>query len=308
LQRRGRKPPSTDAKKASQEAAATRKTFGQCADELIRSKRREWRSEVHAGQWRSTIDRYCAPILDMPVDAVDTVQVLRCLQPIWNRIPETAARVRGRIELVLDYAKANKLRSGENPAAWRGHLALILPKRQKLSRSHHPALPYQGIPAFLATIRDQGIAGAALEFTILTAVRAGETLGATWNEIDLESRVWEILASRTKTGIVHRVPLSIQVLRILGSLASIQQGDHIFAIGGRAMRKLCPAGVTVHGMRSSFRDWCGEETSFPREVAEAALGHATGNLVEQAYRRGDALEKRRELMTAWADYCATVHA
>jgi integrase len=154
-----------DAKKAAREAAAARKTFGQCADELIKSKRREWRSDVHAGQWRTTIDDYCGPILDMPVDAIDTAAILSVLQPIWGRIPETASRLRGRIEAVLDYAKANGLRSGENPAAWRGHLALILPKRQKLSRGHHAALPYADLPEFIAKLREtESIHALALEF------------------------------------------------------------------------------------------------------------------------------------------------
>jgi integrase len=296
-----------DQKKALREAAASNQTFGQCANALILAKRREWRSEVHAGQWRSTIDRYCAPILDMPVGEIGVVEVLRCLQPIWNRIPETATRLRGRIELVLDFAKASKLRSGENSASWRGNLAMILPKRQKLSRSHHPALPYQDVPAFLAKIRDRGVAGAALEFCILTATRSGEVLGAQWSEIDLGSRVWTIPAARTKTGVAHRVPLSIQALGILGSMASIQQSDRIFPVGDHAMRKLCPKGVTVHGARSSFRDWVSEETFFARELAEAALAHVTGK-VEAAYRRGDALEKRRELMTAWANYCVESRA
>jgi hypothetical protein len=164
-----------DAKKADQEAAAARKTFGQCADELIKSKRREWRSEVHAAQWRTTIDDYCGPILDKPVDAIDTATVLSVLQPIWGRIPETASRLRGRIEVVLDYAKANGLRSGENPAAWRGHLALILPKRQKLSREHHAAMPYPDIPGFIAKLREvESIPALALEFLVLTAGRSGE--------------------------------------------------------------------------------------------------------------------------------------
>src|SRR3984893_9562635 len=169
-----------DAKKADQEAAAARKTFGQCADELIKSKRREWRSEVHAAQWRTTIDDYCGPILDKPVDAIDTQAVLGVLQPVWGRIPETASRLRGRIEAVLDFAKAHKLRAGENPAAWRGHLALILPQRQKLSRGHHRAMAYPDIPEFLGKLRESGsIQALALEFTILTAARSGEVLGAT---------------------------------------------------------------------------------------------------------------------------------
>ena len=173
-------------KKAGQEAAAARKTFGQCADELIKSKRREWRSEIHAAQWRRTIDDYCEPILDKPCDAIGTEAVLGVLQPVWGRIPETASRLRGRIEAVLDYAKANGLRSGENTAAWRGQLALILPKRQKLSRGHHQAMTYPDIPEFLGKLRESGsIQALALEFLILTAARSGEVLGARWAEFDL---------------------------------------------------------------------------------------------------------------------------
>jgi integrase len=299
-----------DAKKAAQEAAAAHKTFGQCADELIKSKRREWRSEIHAAQWRTTINDYCGPILDKPVDTIDTAAVLSILQPVWNRIPETASRLRGRIEAVLDYGKANGLRSGENPAAWRGHLALILPKRQKLSRGHHQAMPYPDIPEFLGKLRDtESIHALALEFLVLTAARSGEVLSATWDEIDLDAQVWVIPASRMKAGREHRVPLSARAMAILDRMASIRTGDLVFP-GQRRRRPLSGAamgalvtGATVHGFRSSFRDWAGEETSFPREIAEQALAHATGGAVEQAYRRGDALEKRRGLMEAWANYC-----
>jgi integrase len=299
-----------DAKKADQEAAAARKTFGQCADELIKSKRREWRSEVHAAQWRTTIDSYCGPIMDAPIDEIDTQAVFGVLQPLWQRIPETASRLRGRIEAVLDYAKANGLRSGENPAAWRGHLALILPKRQKLSRGHHAALPYPDIPGFIAKLREvESIPPLALEFLILTAARSGEVLSATWEEIDIAAQVWVIPASRMKAGREHRVPLSARAMEILDRMASIRTGDLVFP-GQRRRRPLSGAamgalvtGATLHGFRSSFRDWAGEETIFPREIAEQALAHATGDATERAYRRGDALEKRRGLMTAWANYC-----
>jgi integrase len=299
-----------DARKAAGGAAAARKTFGQCADELIKSKRREWRSEVHAAQWRTTIDDYCGPILGMPVDAIDTQAVLGVLQPVWGRIPETASRLRGRIEAVIDYAKANGLRSGENPAAWRGHLALILPKRQKLSRGHHAAMPYPDIPGFLGKLREvESIPALALEFLILTAARSGEVLGATWAEIDLAGKVWTAPAARMKAGREHRVPLSTRAMAILEQMASVRTGDLVFAgqrrrrpLSGVAMGALV-TGATVHGFRSSFRDWAGEETSFPREIAEQALAHATGDATERAYRRGDALEKRRALMEAWANYC-----
>jgi integrase len=299
-----------DAKKAAQEAAAARKTFGQCADELIKSKRREWRSEIHAAQWRTTIDDYCGPILDKPVDTIDTAAVLSILQPVWNRIPETASRLRGRVEAVLDYAKAHGLRSGENPAAWRNHLALVLPRRQKLSRGHHAALSYAEVPAFIAELRErETIPALALEFLILTAARAGEVLGATWDEIDFGAQVWTIPASRMKAGLLHRVPLSARAMEIVERMAEIRTGNLVFAgqrrrrpLAGTTLAALVP-GATVHGFRSAFRDWAGEETSFPREIAEQALAHATGGAVEQAYRRGDALEKRRALMQAWAQFC-----
>jgi integrase len=236
--------------------------------------------------------------------------VLGVLQPLWQRIPETASRLRGRIEAVLDYGKANGLRAGENPAAWRGHLALILPKRQKLSRGHHAALPYPDIPGFIAKLREvESIHALALEFLVLTAARSGEVLGATWDEIDLAAKLWTIPAARMKAGLEHRVPLSPRALAILERMAELRTGDLVFAghrrrdLSNSSLARLCPAGVTVHGFRSSFRDWCGNETSFPREIAEQALAHATGDATERAYRRGDALEKRRSLMEAWGSFC-----
>jgi integrase len=299
-----------DAKRADQEAAAGRRTFGECAAELIKSKSSEWRNEKHRAQWANTLHDYCRPIHDVPVDAIDTAAVLSVLQPIWGRIPETASRLRGRIEAVLDYAKAHGLRSGENPAAWRGHLASILPKRQKLFRGHHAAMAYGDLPEFIAKLHDaETIHALALEFLILTAGRAGEVLGATWTEIELAGKVWVIPASRMKAGREHRVPLSPRALAILERMAEIRTGDLVFAgqrrrrpLSGTTLAALVP-GATVHGFRSAFRDWAGEETSFPREIAEQALAHATGGAVEQAYRRGDALEKRRGLMTAWSNYC-----
>lgn len=300
-----------DATRAAREAEAGHKTFGECADALMASKRREWRSAIHAAQWRATIDAYCGPIRDMPVDGIDTQAVLAVLQTVWGRIPETASRLRGRIEAVLDYAKARNLRSGENPAAWRGHLALILPKRQKLSRGHHAAMNYAEVPAFIAELRErETIHALALEFLILTAARSGEVLGAKWSEIDLALRLWIIPANRMKAGLEHRAPLCGRAVAILERMAELRSSDFVFPGRRRArplsnpsLSRLCPVGVTVHGFRSAFRDWCGEETGFPREIAEQALAHATGGAVELAYRRGDALEKRRTLMEAWASFC-----
>jgi integrase len=296
-----------NAKKAG---AAARKTFGECAAELIKSKSSEWRNEKHRAQWSNTLHDHCRSIHDVPVDLIDTAAVLSVLQPVWARIPETASRLRGRIEAVLDYGKANGLRSGENPAAWRGHLALILPRRQKLSRGHHAAMPYGDLPEFIAKLRNtESIHALALEFLILTAGRSGEVLGAMWDEVDTDAKVWVIPAERMKAEREHRVPLSARAMAILERMAEIRTGDLVFP-GQRHRRPLSDmtlaalvTDVTVHGFRSSFRDWAGEETSFPREIAEAALAHVTGGAVEQAYRRGDALEKRRALMEAWANYC-----
>jgi integrase len=290
-------------------------TFGEATEALLAAKAPEWRNAKHRAQWAMTLRTYAAPLWPVPVAEVDTAAVLTALQPVWQAKPETASRLRGRIEAVLDFAKAHGRRDGENPARWRGHLDKLLPKRQKLTRGHFAAMAYREVPAFMATLRGrEGIAAMALEFCILTAARSGEVLGARWAEIDLEAKVWTILAKRTKAGREHRVPLSGRALAILGRLAEAKTGDFIFA-GQRLDRPLSPMaltmvlrrmnieGVTVHGFRSAVRDWCGEETSFPREICEAALAHVTGDKTEAAYRRGDALEKRRALMEAWASYC-----
>jgi integrase len=253
--------------------------------------------------------------LGMPVDEVDTEAVLAVLRPLWQSRTETASRLRGRIEAVLDGAKAQGLRQGENPARWRGHLDKLLPKRQKLSRGHFAAMPYPDVPEFIDKLRErEATAAMGLEFLILTAARSGEVLGARWSEIDLESKVWTIPAARMKAGREHRVPLSGRAMAILTRLAEAKTGEHIFS-GQRPGKPLSPASLTmalrrlqinratIHGFRSSFRDWAGNETHFPRELAEAALAHVIGDKSEQAYRRSDALEKRRTLMEAWADYC-----
>jgi integrase len=235
------------------------------------------------------------------------------LAPIWQTKAETAARLRGRIERVLDAARVKGLRSGENPARWRGHLDKLLPKRQKLSRGHHVAMPFEDVPDFVADLRKrEAIAALALEFCILTASRSGEVLGAVWPEINRAAKVWTVPAERMKGGREHRVPLSPRALEILDKLAAVTAGDHIFP-GQRLGRPLSvmamemvlrrmKVDVTVHGFRSAFRDWAGETTTFPREVAEAALAHVVGDKTERAYRRGDALEKRRKLMDAWAAF------
>ena len=236
------------------------------------------------------------------------------LQPLWKSKAETAARLRGRIERVLDAAKAKGFRMGENPARWRGHLDSLLPKRQKLTRGHHAAMPFAEVPGFLGRLRDmEGIGARALEFLILTATRTGEVIGARWNEIDLSERVWIVPAARMKAAREHRVPLTERAVEILNGMAGVRTGDFVFpgfrrdrSLSNMAMRMTARrAGVeqTVHGFRSAFRDWAGERTNFPREIAEAALAHVVGDATERAYRRGDALEKRRALMEAWAIFC-----
>ncbi|MEN3794881.1 site-specific integrase, partial [Fulvimarina sp. MAC3] len=274
-----------------------------------------FRNEKHIAQWYMTLTHYAASLRDMPLEEISTDDVLAVLSPIWRTKNETASRLRGRIERVLDAAKARGLRSGENPARWRGHLELLLPKRQKLQRGHHAAMPYNAVPKFFSELQNRpALAASALELTILTAARSGEVLGATWDEIDFETRVWTVPADRMKAGRVHRVPLSDQAMKIILAMRTVQSNDHIFPgqKAGRplsnmsmemAMRRMNLGHLTVHGFRSSFRDWVGEETEFARELAEAALAHIVGDQTERAYRRGDALEKRRALMEAWAQFC-----
>ena len=300
---------------SAEKAKSAKPTFGEIADALIAAKESEWRNAKHRGQWRMTLETYAAPLRPRAVDEIDTEAVLAVLKPVWQSKSETASRLRGRIEAVLDAAKAQGLRSGENPAAWRGHLAHLLPKRGKLTRGHHAALPYAGLPAFMAQLRQRdGIAAMALELCILTATRSGETLGARWAEIDMAAKVWTIPAARMKAARPHRVPLSERAVEILERLAEAKTGAFVFPgqrdgkpLSNMAMemtlRRMEVEGVTVHGFRSAFRDWAGNETHFPREVAEAALAHVIGDKAEQAYRRSDALEKRRELMDAWARHC-----
>jgi integrase len=293
---------------------ATVPTFGTCADAFIAAKQSEWRNDKHKAQWAMTLAEYAGPLRSKPVDTIDTAAVLAVLNPIWQDKPETASRLRGRIEHVLDAARAAGHRTGENPARWRGHLDKLLPKRAKLTRGHHAAMPYQDVPAFMASLRGrEAMAAKALEFAILTAARTGEVIGAKWSEIDLQAKVWTIPAERMKAGREHRVPLSGAAFDLLIGLAAAKTGDFVFpGTKGKPLSNMAmdmvlrrmKLDVTVHGFRSSFRDWAGNETSFPREIAEAALAHVVGDATERAYRRGDALEKRRALMEAWASYVA----
>jgi integrase len=291
-------------------------TFGECADKVIEAMRPSWRNEKHAAQWEMTLRDYAAPLRRLPVDMITTNDVHSVLKPLWSEKPETASRLRGRIERVLDAAKAQGLRSGENPARWRGHLDQLLPKRQRLTRGHHAAMGYVDVPTFITDLQSrQGIAALALEFAILTASRSGEVLGAKWSEFDLQRAVWTVPASRMKAGREHRVPLSRRALKILKILYEAPDGDFVFSsqvsskpLSGAALRKVLYRmkleDVTVHGFRSAFRDWAAECTNFTNEVCEAALAHAIENKVEAAYRRGDLFEKRRKLMEAWAAYCS----
>jgi integrase len=304
--------------------AAGAVTFAHAAARYIESHRAGWRNAVHAAQWPATLEAYAYPVIGgLPVQAITTALVMRVLQPIWATKPETASRLRGRIEAVLDWAKAQGYREGENPARWRGHLANLLPARAKVQRvRHHPALPYAEIGAFMAGLRArEGVAARALEFAVLTAARAGEVLGARWSEIDLGQKLWVVPAPRTKTEREHRVPLSKRALAILEEMRARRDGQqdgtafvfpgarHGMPLNNAAMlRVLASMGhgdLSVHGFRASFRDWAAERTGFPREAAELALGHAVGDKVEAAYRRGDMFERRRQLMKAWGAFCTS---
>jgi integrase len=291
-------------------------TFGECADRYIEAMRSSWRNAKHAAQWEMTLRDYAAPLRRLPVDTITTDDVLSVLTPPWNEKPETASRLRGRIERVLDAAKAKGLRSGENPARWRGHLDQLLPPRQRLTRGHHAAMSYRDLPDFISDLQSRkGTAALTLEFAILTAARLGEVLGAKWPEFDIPQAAWTVPAFRMKAGREHRVPLCRRALKILKILHEVREGDFVFP-GQRPGKPLSPGAlgqvlhrmrlddVTTHGFRSAFRDWAAECTDFPNEVCEAALAHVVGNKVEAAYRRGDLFEKRRKLMETWANYCS----
>lgn len=309
-----------DTRKAQQRQqavqAATTLTFAECAQQLIRSHESGWRNPKHRQQWHNTLETYAFPIFgDLPVDSIDTGLVLQAVEPIWNTKTETASRLRGRIEAVLDWAKARGYRSGENPARWRGHLANLLPKKEKVRRvKHHAALTYEDVCAFMKALREQeGVAARGLEFLILTAARPGEVTGARWDEIDLEKAVWVIGADRMKSGKEHRVPLSASAIAVLQAMEQARVSEFVFpgqkdkrplqtAAFLRLLERMNYGDLTAHGFRSTFRDWAAERTAFPREIAEAALAHAIGNKVEAAYRRSDLLDKRRRLMDAWAEF------
>jgi integrase len=293
-------------------------TFRDCADAYIAAHQASWKNPKHAAQWPSTMARFIYPVFGtLSVQSIDTGLVLKVIEPLWTVKTETASRVRGRIEAVLDWAAARGYRQGDNPARWRGHLENLLPQKSKVARvEHHQALRYLQIGAFMAELGSQkGIAARALEFLILTASRTNEVLGATWDEIDLEERIWTVPAARMKkTGKQHRVPLSHAAFAIVRSLIGIQCGEFVFPgmTWGKPLsnmsllmllRRMEHDELTVHGFRSTFTDWAAERTAFPIEVRQMALAHTVGDKVEAAYRRGDLFEKRRQLGQAWAEFC-----
>jgi integrase len=316
--RQGVDPIEERRKTKAEKAGTSATTFRQCADKYISVHEAAWRNAKHRWQWRQTIDLACEEIGKTPISAIGTGDVLRVLEPIWRTKTETASRLRGRIEAVIDYATAHGWRTGDNPARWRGHLAKLLPPPHKIAKiAHLAALPWQEVGGFMAELRDvDGVAARALEFTILTAARSGEVVGARWAEIDLQAAVWTIPAARMKAEREHRVPLSDAALNVLNALAPLRDGQESPIFPGRAgkplsgeaiwllLRRMGHETLTVHGFRSTFRDWCAEATNYPREIAEKALAHAVGDETERSYQRGDLLEKRRDLMRAWSNFCA----
>jgi integrase len=311
--------------------AAGELTFNAAARELIESMAPSWRNARHRAQWTMTLlgeipakdatikktrYDYCATIRNKPVSKLTIEDALRVLKPLWQTRPETANRLRGRCERVWDLAQVRGHSFGENPFLWRGHLDKLLPKRARLTRGHYKAMPFGDVPAFVGKLRDMGgVAPRALEFAILTAARSGETLGARWDEIDIQAELWTVPAARMKAGKEHRVPLSDRAVGILKELHRVRTSEFVFPSfkPGRPLSRMAleavlrraKVDVTTHGFRSSFRDWAGDSTPFARDVVEAALAHAIENKTEAAYRRSDALEKRRKLMAAWAAFCAS---
>lgn len=295
---------------------AKAQTFKQCAEKYLAVHGDKWKNAKHAAQWLSTLETYAYPIIgDLNVADIDEAHLLRVLQPIWRQIPETARRVRGRIEAILGYATVSKFRTGDNPARWRSHLETLLGGTQ-IAREHHSAMPFADVPAFMVELRGKpkSTSALALEFLIHTAGRTGEVIGAKWSEIDLKHKTWTIPKERMKAKAEHRVPLTARAVEILKGLE--RRGDFVFgtAVKGRPLSNMAllellrgmrpGAGLTVHGFRSSFRDWAAERTAFPRDVVEMALAHTIKDKVEAAYRRGDLFEKRRKLMEAWTGFLA----
>ena len=303
-------------------ADARRTTFKQCAESYLSDHEKSWRNTVHRKQWRNTLKTYVYPTIgNLAVGDVTTEHILKILRPIWTEKPETANRIRGRMEVVLDAAKSLGARDGENPARWRGHLSNLLPKSTRLKRiRHHPALPYDDIPAFVAELRVRsGVSVQCLEFTILTAARTTEAREAIWSEIDFEKKIWTVPGERMKAGLPHRVPLSDRAVEILKERAEARRNGYVFPglkigrpLSNMAMLELARrmrgrGKVTVHGFRSTLRDWASEtqRASFDDATVEKAIAHVIENKSEAAYRRGDLLEARRVLMAAWEGYCGS---
>ena len=291
-------------------------TFWSFADKLIDEIEDGFRNDKHRKQWRATLKTHAATLCESEISSIATDDIVAALQPIWLKVPETARRLRGRIERVLDAARVAGHREGENPARWKGHLELMMPKQRK-STGHHAAMPYVEVPDFCGKLkRRPATAARALEFAILTAARTGELIGMTWGEVDWANRLWTIPALRMKTEVEHSVPLTDRAMEVLHALKprSLEPHQLVFPAqrGGKLsnmamsmlLRRMAIDGVTVHGFRSSFRDWAGEETNFERETVEMALAHTIGNKAERAYRRGRALAKRRVMMEAWERYCS----
>jgi integrase len=299
---------------------ATEKNFDWCVTEFIRAKSDEWKNPKHRQQWENTLKTYASPHFgNMLVQDIDLQQVLLCLEPIWRTKNETASRLRGRIESVLDWATVCRYRTGDNPARWKGHLDKVLAAPMKIQKvQHHPAVPIDDMPSFIEALHQRiGTAAGALEFVILTAARSGEVRGATWDEIDLDAGIWTIPSSRMKAKREHRVPLSVAAVKLVKALPRIKDVELVFP--GSKGKPLSDMSLTAvmrrmeveavpHGFRSTFRDWAGDRTHFPRDLAELALAHAIESKTEQAYRRGDALERRRVMMNAWSEFighCST---
>lgn len=296
-----------------------RKTFAEVMADVLAVKDASFRNEKHRAQWSMTLREYALPLHDKPIDDISIEDVMACLKPIWTTIPETADRTRQRIGAVFDHAKARGLFVGDNPARWRGGLKELLPPRQKLSRGHHAALHYNDIANVMEELRAASSTSArAVEFVALAAVRSGEARNATWQEIDFENALWTIPAERMKSARAHEVPLSDRALSILGAQKQRATSDLVFE-GGKAgspisdtamtksLRSAGAGDATLHGLRSTFRDWAGDCTSYPRDICEAALAHVIKDKAEAAYRRGTALAKRRELMEDWARFCSPMH-
>lgn len=312
--------PLTDKRVRQREARAARSdmlSFAECAEKYIDAQAPGWSNPKHIDQWRNTLKNVAGPVFGhLPVDQVDTALVMRCIEPLWTTKTETASRLRGRIESVLDWAAVRGYRGGDNPARWRGHLDKLLPRPSLVARvKHHAALPYTEVGKFMQQLRaDSGVASRALEFTILTAARTNEVLQAEWSEFDLDLKTWFVPAERMKSKREHRVPLSDAAVAAINGVRrrseryvfpGHKRGSHLSSVAMlQVLKRLGRKDITVHGFRSTFRDWCAECTNYPSDVAEMALAHVLRDKTEAAYRRGDLLEKRARLMLEWARYCS----